>query len=371
MEKVVLFGGTFDPVTSEHINIVKALLGEGFTKVIVIPTFTPPHKTASKTKAEDRLKMLNLAFGDFCGVEISRYELDLKRVVYSYETVEHYAREYGKLYFAMGTDMLATFAEWRFPEKIVEKAQVVLIERQGGGDNGLAIESFEKSFGGLLKVKYVGQDVSSTEARTFARLGLSLEGLTDKRVEEYVYSHNLYPPNRLYEYMRQVLPTKRLIHTARVITCAVRLAKKLGVDQTKAEIASLLHDNAKYLDYRVYHGFEISPMPKNVVHQFLGAFIAEKILGIDDEEILTAIRYHTTGRENMTYLEKVVFMADVIEKGRSFDGVEKLRKETEKDFERGFRLSIIDLYNSLGEERYFLTRKAYEYYLKEEENGTC
>ena len=69
----------------------------------------------------------------------------------------------------------------------------------------------------------------------------------------------------------------------------------------------------------------------------------------------------------MTPLEKVVFMADVIEKGRTFDGVEKLRQETEKDFERGFRLSIIDLYNSLGEDRYFLTRKAYEYYLKEEE----
>lgn len=367
MEKVVLFGGTFDPVTSEHINIVKALLGEGFTKVIVIPTFTPPHKTASKTRAEDRLKMLQLAFSKTCGVEISSYELDLKRVVYSYETVEHFASIYGKIYFAMGTDMLATFAEWKNPRRIVDKAQVVLIERVGGGNNNLAIEKFEKEFGKVERVNYVGQDVSSTEVRTFAKLSLSLQDLTDKKVEEYIYQKNVYPPNRLEEYMRQVLPTKRLIHTARVITCAIRLAKRLGVDESKAEIASLLHDNAKYLDYRVYHGLDLPPMPKNVVHQFLGAFIAEKILGITDKEILTAIKYHTTGRENMTPLEKVVFMADVIEKGRTFDGVEKLRQETEKDFERGFRLSIIDLYNSLGEDRYFLTRKAYEYYLKEEE----
>ncbi len=370
MEKVVLFGGTFDPVTSEHINIVNALLSESFTKVIVIPTYNPPHKSASKTDAKDRLNMLKLAFDGVDGVEISDYELNLKRVVYSYETVEHFAQKYGKIYFAMGTDMLATFDKWKNPKQIVSKAQVVLIQRQGGGDNEQAVKNFEKAFGGVEKVKYIGQDVSSTEVRTFAKLSLSLEGLTSPKVEKYIYKNDIYPSNRLYDYIKQVLPTKRLIHTARVITCAKRMAKRLGIDEEKAEIASLLHDNAKYLNYRVYHGFEIPPMPKNVVHQFLGAFIAEKILGVSDEQILTAIKYHTTGRENMTTLEKVVFMADVIEKGRTFDGVEKLREETEKDFEKGFRLSIIDLYNSLGEERYFLTRKAYEYYLKEEENGT-
>ncbi len=109
-------------------------------------------------------------------------------------------------------------------------------------------------------------------------------------------------------------------------------------------------------------------MPKNVVHQFLGAYIAEKILGIDDSEILTAIKYHTTGRVGMSQLEKIVFMADVLEKSRNFDGVEKLREITEKDFEKGFRLSVIDLYNSLGEDIFYLTREAYEFAV-EEENG--
>ena len=111
-------------------------------------------------------------------------------------------------------------------------------------------------------------------------------------------------------------------------------------------------------------------MPKNVIHQFLGAYIAEKILGIDDEEILTAIKYHTTGRVGMSLLEKIVFMADVLEKSRTFDGVEKLREITEVDFEKGFRLSVIDLYNSLGEDVYYLTKEIWEFCVEEEQNGT-
>lgn len=370
MEKIVLFGGTFDPVTVEHIAVVRSLLSEGFTKVIIVPTYAPPHKNRSTTKVSDRLNMLKLCFNNFDGVEISDYEINQKRVVYSYETVQYFSALYGRIYFAMGTDMLATFSEWRNPEIIAKLAQIVLIKRQGGGDNTTAIQNFKQKYGNLIEVGYEGKDVSSTEVRTFYKLNLPLDGLVTSEVEKYIKDNDIYKKDRLYDYICQVLPIKRRKHTAGVIVLAKRFAKRLGVDEDKAEIASLLHDNAKYLNYLDFHGFTLpESMPKNVIHQFLGAYVAEKILGIQDEQILTAIKYHTTGRAGMSPLEKIVFMADVLEKSRTFEGVEKLREITEADFEKGFRLSVIDLYNSLGEDLYHLTCEVYKLCVEEIKNG--
>ena len=67
-------------------------------------------------------------------------------------------------------------------------------------------------------------------------------------------------------------------------------------------------------------------MPEPVLHQYSGAYVAEKFFEVTDGEVLDAIRYHTSGRADMTSLEKLVFLSDMLESGRQFDGVEKLRK---------------------------------------------
>lgn len=109
-------------------------------------------------------------------------------------------------------------------------------------------------------------------------------------------------------------------------------------------MAALLHDVAKYLNPDDYEGFCCDKnCPPSVVHQFLGAHVAENVLGISDEEVLGAIRWHTTGRPNMSLLEKIVFVADLLEPGRTFDGVEDLRRAVERDFESGFRRCVHEL----------------------------
>ena len=67
-------------------------------------------------------------------------------------------------------------------------------------------------------------------------------------------------------------------------------------------------------------------VPSPVLHQYTGAYLAEHTFGISDEEVLDAIRFHTSGRENMTALGKLVFLADMLEEGRSYEGVEELRR---------------------------------------------
>ena len=369
MEKIVLFGGTFNPITQEHINIIKTLASKkDVLKVIVVPTYLPPHKKSYQIYFQHRVNMLNIALNGIKKVEVSLFEIEQKRAVYSWETVTYFKNLYpnNQLCFAMGTDMLYTFNQWKNPSIIVSLADIILFRRASSDKTLKAIASFEKTYNKKVIIEdYVSQDISSTEIRVKKMLNLPLLGLTDEKVIKYIYSNNLYVGDRFYNYVCQVLPQKRRNHTAGVILCALELAKTLNLDQRQAEIGALLHDNAKYLNPTNYKNFKCEKVPSSVVHQFLGAYIAKEQLCILDEEIITAIKYHTTGRANMTLLEKVIFMADIIEVSRTFSGVERLRELTYKNFDIGFTESVKDLYNSLEQDRYFLTEECYKYYVKE------
>lgn len=124
------------------------------------------------------------------------------------------------------------------------------------------------------------------------------------------------------EWLKPRLSEGRYLHSLGTEESAGELAIIFGVDPEKAEVAGLLHDNAKSIPYEDVlqvikeNNFYIEEDVKNnkkIVHAFVGACIAEKELNITDAEILNAIRYHTTGRPNMTMLDKVVFIADKIE----------------------------------------------------------
>ena len=99
-----------------------------------------------------------------------------------------------------------------------------------------------------------------------------------------------------------------------MILPAISLAKKLGAEEIKAELSALLHDVAKYENLSNFPNFSLpSETPKDIVHQYLGEYIAKTVLEVSDNEVLTAIKYHTTGRPNMSLLEKIIYVADIIE----------------------------------------------------------
>jgi putative nucleotidyltransferase with HDIG domain len=109
--------------------------------------------------------------------------------------------------------------------------------------------------------------------------------------------------------------TKLFGHCVRTMDEAVKLAKVYNVDVDKAKIAGLLHDCGKLWDKQV----------DNLKHAKVGAELAKKIYNVEDVDILNAIRYHTTGREAMSLLEKIIYIADKIEPNRNFEGVEEIR----------------------------------------------
>lgn len=139
------------------------------------------------------------------------------------------------------------------------------------------------------------------------------------------------------------MPEKRWRHTEGVMQSAVVLARRYGADPDKADIAAILHDVAKYwpsdrqeqlLRDKALND-ELLLYDKPLWHAEIGAYVAETEYGIEDTEILNAIRYHTSGRVGMTTLEKVICLADYIEPGRDFPGVDHIRRLAETSLEAG------------------------------------
>lgn len=131
-------------------------------------------------------------------------------------------------------------------------------------------------------------------------------------------------------------------HTLSVVKEAVNIAQKYGADIFKVEIAGLLHDYArnykydKLLEIVENNNIKIDKWEKEIpalLHSPVGAFLAKKEFEVEDKEILNAIRYHTIGRPEMSIIEKIIFVADVIESNRDFPGVDLIRNEVEKDLD--------------------------------------
>lgn len=140
---------------------------------------------------------------------------------------------------------------------------------------------------------------------------------------------------RLIDSVSKQMGERRLQHTLGVASTAKELARMFGADEQKAEIAAILHDYCKqWPDEKIRHVLHKADVPddlliygKEIWHAFAAAEIVRQELRINDEEILEAIRYHTTGRSNMSLLEKVVCLADYIEPGRMYPGVNEIRHQ--------------------------------------------
>ncbi len=162
---------------------------------------------------------------------------------------------------------------------------------------------------------------------------------------------------KLYEdIISQRMKAPRFKHSKNVAKEAVRLAKKYGADAEKAEVAGILHDATKetaeneQMQLIEKAGIVLTEMEREspkLWHAISGSAYVQVELGLDDQEIIDAIRYHTTGRAGMTLLDKVIFIADFISADRDYEGVDRMRKIAEKNLDEavleGMAFTIADL----------------------------
>lgn len=369
--KIAIYGGAFNPVHTEHVNIALAARNElGLDKIIVIPTNISPHKNGVlSARGKDRLEMCRLAFSGIEGAEVSDVELKRGGVSYSYVTCRYIKKRYpaDELYFIIGEDMLESFAFWKEPEEILKCVTLAVCARGDGAGIDEKINKLSQRFKKeIINFGYKGKSVSSTRARALAALGEDVAGIVPEKVRLYIRKHKLYELKELSG-VKKYLTEERWRHTVRVAVFAAEHCRAAGVYEIDAITAAALHDCAKYLppDAPELKGF-VTPggVPDTVLHQYGGAYVAEHTFGIKDRDILNAIKYHSSGRENMSNLEKLIYLADLLEEGRTFDGVEYLREKLKSGLDACLLAAFehqLEYLKSSGKRVYPLTERAYKY----------
>ncbi len=349
MKKLLFFGGTFDPPHSGHFHLLKqALKRHHFDKIIIMPTALPPHKAAANYLPNDkRLQALRMLFANIHGVEISDWELNKGGKSYSVETIQYLQDVYKEyeIWFLMGSDMFLSFERWYMADRLAQMCTLIVAPR-----NKEDLELLKPKQDELLQTLGVKSVIlqspivekSSTEIR-----GGRHDGYLPLEIQYYLYGKSALEP--LEKYLKDNLTPEKYEHSYRVAEYACQLARIHGADEAQVYLASLLHDATKcwgksrqlsYLQKRHYKLLQEDKQAPQIYHQITGALFAGDKFRVRDRVILSAIKCHTTGRERMNMVDKILFLADSIEPARTYEGVEDMRRVAQTDLDRAVLMNF-------------------------------
>ena len=374
MKKIGILGGTFNPIHNGHLALASAAMEQyGLEEVWLMPSKLPPHKSHfAMLSEEERLYLTRLAAKANSKFIVSDFELTREGLTYTADTLELLTKEFPdvRFYFIIGGDSLVNFLSWRRPERILELASLLAAGRAGYEEEQVifAAASLRKQFpeADINTVVLDDYPISSNEIREafFTGEPERVKQFLPDRVYAYLQENRLFSKvtfSELDAEMQRILPRKRYLHSVAVAHLAAAYYVSLGYDPKHALIAGILHDCAKaYSDEQLVSDCEKYSVPVTEVerrngfllHGKLGAYYARKRYFITDEEILSAISYHTTGRPGMTDLEKVVFLADYLEPFRTqptTPDLNEIRRIAFQDIDKAVYLALKNTLRYLGE----------------------
>ena len=363
MKKLLFYGGTFDPPHSGHLHLLRQTTRQmHFDKIIVMPTAVPPHKEAARFLNDDvRYKAAQMLFSTVRSVVVSDWEIKKGGKSYSIDTIEYLVNEYSdhKIYFLMGSDMFLGFEKWYRFEDIAKLCTLLVAVRVKDDISALRpmAQKLKQQYGAECQVlKMPIQERCSTQIRNGA-----VDDKLPLEVQYFLYGKKALEP--LEQYLKENLTPQKYDHSYRVAEYAVQLAKIHGVDESQVYLASLLHDatkcwgKARQISYLNKRHYKLSPEDRQapqIYHQITGALFAGEKFHIRDRSILNAIKCHTTGRERMNELDKILFLADSIEPARSYEGVELMRQTALVDLDKAVLMNFDRSITYIIEKGFFL-----------------
>ena len=355
---------------------------------MIIPANIPPHKEMEEgcPSAEERLELCRLAFAEIPGAEVSDIEVRREGRSYTADTVEQLRAEYpeDELILVMGTDMLLCFEDWYRFEYLLRECSLAVLAREDNQELELLekMRLLQKEHGAkVILLSHTPLAMSSSEIRERLRLRLRA-GLLDDKVYSCIIRNGYYDALPELSWLREkafaYLEPGRIAHVVGCESEAVMLAKTWGEDPDTAATAGILHDITKKYrgeeqlklcrKYGIVYD-EAEARNTAILHARTGAALAREEFHVS-EEIAEAIRWHTTGKPDMSTLEKILYLADFIEPTRDFPGLEELRKLAYKDLNDAMALALS---MSMGDLRrrerevYKDTLEAYNWYCLERE----
>ena len=364
MERIGIYGGTFNPPHIGHLRgAAQAIDALGLDRLILIPDRIAPHKQipSGSPSPEQRLEMIRIAAKPYEKMEVSDLELRREGPSYSYITVQQIHEMYpdAKLYLLMGTDMFTSFLTWKNPEEILKYAALAVMSRGEKGEAAV-IEQQKRVIEAMGYEAVVIENrvtaISSTQLRRLLAFRCAGEFLPEG-VLDYIRENRLYdtragwknlPMEQLEQVVISLLNPNRVAHVLGCRDTAVELAKRWGADVTDAARAGILHDITKAIDGPLQltlcaaYGKILSDFSRKnpkTLHALTGSLVAERIFG-ENEEVVSAIQWHTTGKADMSLLQKIIYVADYMEPCRNFPGVENLRELAFTDIDAALKLGL-------------------------------
>ncbi len=355
-----IFGGTFNPVHAGHVTASLVFYDDmKLDKLLVIPDRIPPHKEGKVASAFHRLNMLRIVYCDKNivadrNIEISEMELMREGKSYTVVTLRELREKYpdAELCLYVGSDMFYTLESWREGSTILSMCTVYTAAREENEYDRLCeyAVKYRQQYGTeCIIAKSEPVVLSSTEIREYferqndKNSGYFTNSLLTEGVNRYIMENNLYSDtdiDKITARVRADLPSlvgdKRLRHILGVVGTAELLAdffEGLGAEslREKAVLSALLHDVTKYMDQEELcrkYGITLSEddmASMQMVHAVTGACYASEVYGVSDE-ISSAVKCHTVGKEDMNLLEKIIFVSDYCEETRVHEQCIKSRE---------------------------------------------
>ena len=361
-ERIGIMGGTFDPIHNGHLAAAEAARRYlGLKNVIFIPSGKAPHKDNNFiTSGALRYEMTSLAVSSNRYFDVSNIEIGRAGASYTVDTLIELKERFGKakIFFIAGADAMTEMFTWKSPERIFELCSIVVLSRPGLDAallNRHVTDAGERFGAKIYLLRIPGLEISSSDIRRRIQVEQPVKYLIPEIVEQYInkcrlYRNDTYDMESAERRISSELSGKRWRHTMGVVEHAVRLAEIYGFNRRKAYIAAIFHDCAKEMPGREKlkrcneWGIALDNIMRSQVDLAHGLLSAEKAkleFNIDDPEILNAIRYHTTGREQMSLLDKILLTADCIEPNRNgILELEDIRRAADVDLDKAVAIAL-------------------------------
>jgi len=383
---IAVVGGTFDPIHFAHLQLGRAALeATRLDEVWFMPSGSNNYRSVKGRRAEKfhREAMVKLALeGEDERFRMSDWECREPGSTYTSKTFAELNAIYPEVtwYYVVGADTLSSLKYWEEPELICNSTILLVAGREeqvSAADTQEAAETLRRKYNADIRfIPWDDRPVSSTTVRKGFAEGSIREEDLPHGVYDYAMRHHLYrslddlsedemldraeatPEERgMFREMKTYLKPRRIRHCLGVMHMAMLLADAYrNVPLEKARLAGLLHDCGR-----------ADGAPNNALgHAPAGAQKARKDFGVTDEEVLSAIRWHTTGRPGMTELEKIIYVADYIEPFRGqMVNLDKARRIAYTDLDRAVTFAAqntVRYLQSRGEEIDPITLDCEEYY---------
>ena len=323
--KVLVFGGSFDPVHKGHVSLFRRAM-----KVIapdvahIVPAYHSPFKAKSPTPFRLRMKMLKQAFAGFSGnIVFDDYELKQGGKTYTYQLVQYLKKRYDhpEIYLLVGTDCLNDLHNWKNPEYIFKNAVVVAGKRKGYNENPAAFKH--------LFLPGFFPKLSSSRVRAHILACGDIPDTVPPQIAPTIRENKLYGL-AVHDWLKAHLKTNRYLHSKTVAEMAAALSDIYDVNVESAVKAGILHDAGKGFsgpelirfcqEHKIKVPFfeDICRMEPSLLHSYVSAWLAQHVFDVHNKDIVAAIAEHTLGSLHMSTLSKILFVADISSKDRKY-----------------------------------------------------